>query len=119
VLRTTKGVNITTFNYDKGQKQENLPLINWCEETRCWLLDLVCDAIAGLVQYFLFHRIANISLKHEMKCNSARTHNILKEQEMLLHRGIRNVMCIVEQEMLFCYGFAWFDIRGLWFVFLC
>jgi hypothetical protein len=99
-------VNITTFNYDKGQKQENLPLINWCEETRCWLLDLVCDAIAGLVQYFLFHS----------------THNILKEQEMLcapwnkkcyVYCGTRNVAD------LFCYGFAWFGIRGLWFVFLC
>jgi hypothetical protein len=67
VLRTTKGVNIITFNYDKGQEQENLPLINWCEEMRCWLLDLICDVVARLVQYFLFHS----------------TNNILKEQEML------------------------------------
>jgi hypothetical protein len=69
VLRTTKGLNITTFNYDTGQTQQNLPIINWCKETHCWLLHCVCDAVAGLlVQYFLFHN----------------THNILKEQEMLL-----------------------------------
>jgi hypothetical protein len=62
-----KGLNITTVNYDKGQIQQNLPLVNWCEETRCGLLHLVCDAVDGLVQYFLFYS----------------THNILKEQEML------------------------------------
>jgi hypothetical protein len=61
-----KGLNITIFNYEKGQTLQNLHLITWCKEMRCWLLHLVCDAVARLVQYFLFHS----------------THNILKEQEM-------------------------------------